>query len=245
MWLKRTIRIVHEQNRPTCRQEETRWWVQDRKTKTRMVALTIITVVSVALIWDLIIWVQVVLVTKRLVILAIYLLEAILASRKTPRIKVSVISTVTFSIGKRLDRSFYASERLKTDRSTLKHGYQKLLLLLPRQTRFWKDDRSAPTNDLIAANLPLSWSPRARVEIQWLDLERQYELLSASGLPGLLFASALLSRAQQWPLPFYLSRSTGYKQLLCFGKRKRGVSSRRVAPVARCDTVQTFSLSRG
>lgn len=38
--------------------------------------------------------------------------------------------------GKRLNRSFYASERLKTDQSTSKHVYQKLLLLLPRQTRF-------------------------------------------------------------------------------------------------------------
>lgn len=92
MLLKRSVsRVVHEQNRPTCRQEETRWWAQDRKTRTRTVVLIIIITSRpfAALIWDPITLAQVVPATRPSAMVVNYLSEAIPASRRIPRIKVS------------------------------------------------------------------------------------------------------------------------------------------------------------
>lgn len=92
MLLKRPVsRVVHEQNRPTCRQAETRWWAQDRKTRTRTVVLTITITIRpyVVLTSGPTTLARVVLVTRPLATVANYLSAAIPASRRTPRIKVS------------------------------------------------------------------------------------------------------------------------------------------------------------
>lgn len=85
--------IVHEQNRPTCRQAETHWWDRDRKTKTRTVVLTIIITIQpfAAFTWGLTTLAQVVLVTRASATVANYLSGAIPVNRKIPRIKVSPV----------------------------------------------------------------------------------------------------------------------------------------------------------
>lgn len=88
----------------------------------------------------------------------------------------------------------------------------------------------------------------AREGIRRLDPKRQHELRSASGLPvSIIRFCSFIASATMTPR-FYLSYSmpyTRYNHLLCGVEReRRGMSSRRVAPVVRRDTVQTFSLSR-
>lgn len=146
-------------------------------------------------------------------------------------------------------------EKLKKFESNVREGRKekKNCRQFGAQTRF-RNDRLGSTNDLITANLALSWNPRNEGgNSRWLDLERHHELLSASGLPGSIirFCSFITSARNTMTPRFCLSQTESYTPgtsiyIPCYSaKRKRGVSWRRVAPVVRCDTVQTFSLSRG